>query len=476
MRVKLSKPVFSVLSILSEASYEAYVVGGAVRDLLLGAETADWDFTTSATPEQILALFPDGFYDNAYGTVGVAGKHLLTTLGSTDSEESLWEMHGWKDEVFEITTFRHDEGYSNNRHPDSVTWGKTVEDDLARRDFTVNALALKIDPSQLENADHFITVEATIIDPFDGQYDLSRKVIRAVGDANERFSEDALRMMRAIRFGAQLGFAIDPLTLGAIQKNAHLITRISWERISSEFLKIISSQFCADGITLLYASGVLAHILPEALLMRGVPQAGRHKLDVWNHSLESLRECPSTDPIVRLAAFLHDIGKPKSYREQGPRGITFYGHEVIGARMADIIGKRLRLSKKQVEKLVTLVRWHMFAYESKMTDASIRRFIKRVGVENINDMMLLRVGDRKGGGSKATSWRLQELQRRIGEQLFQPMTLRDLTVDGTDVMNELAIPPSRKIGEVMNKLFDEVMEDPRRNKREYLLNRIRELA
>ena len=212
------------------------------------------------------------------------------------------------------------------------------------------------------------------------------------------------------------------------------------------------------------------------LFRSGVPQAGRHKLDVWNHSLESLRECPSTDPIVRLAAFLHDIGKPKSYREQGPRGITFYGHEVIGARMADIIGKRLRLSKKQVEKLVTLVRWHMFAYESKMTDASIRRFIKRVGVENINDMMLLRVGDRKGVGSKSTSWRLQELQRRIGEQLFQPMTLRDLTVDGTDVMNELAIPPSRKIGEVMNKLFDEVMEDPRRNKREYLLNRIRELA
>lgn len=475
MQVTLPEPVFSVLSILSEAHFEAYVVGGAVRDLLLGSDTKDWDFTTSATPEQILSLFPDAFYDNSFGTVGVAGKHLLATLNAPQAQELSWEMHGWKDQVYEITTFRQDFGYSNNRHPDTVSWGKTVQEDLARRDFTINAMALHIHAVGTKTENGFTKTEATIIDPYNGQEDLRLKIIRAVGDASDRFLEDALRMMRAIRFGAQIGFAIDPITLGAIQNNAHLITRISWERISQEFLKIITSPYSADGILLLFASGLLEHILPEALAMRGVPQAGRHKLDVWNHSLESLRECPSTDAIVRLAAFLHDIGKPQSYREQGPRGITFYGHEVVGARMVEIIGRRFRLSKKQVEKLVILVRWHMFAYESKMTDASIRRFIKRVGLENINDMMLLRVGDRKGGGSKATSWRLQELQRRIGEQLFQPMTLRDLAVDGADVMRELSIEPCRKIGEIMNKLFDEVMEDTSRNNREYLLSRIREL-
>lgn len=475
MKISLPEPVAMILSILTEGGYDAYVVGGAVRDMLIKADTKDWDFTTNASPEEIQKLFPESFYDNSFGTVGLAGKHLLEMHENKEVAEPLWNMHRWLDEVFEITTYRMESGYTNRRHPDKVIWGKSVEDDLSRRDFTINAIAMKVIASK-KSENGFADARIELVDPYDGMRDLDDKVIRAVGDAHERFGEDALRMMRAIRFGAQIGFQINPITFGAIQKNAHLIKEISWERISQELLKIFSSEFPADGVTVLYNSGLLEHILPEALMMRGVAQAGRHKLDVWNHSLESLRECPSTDPIVRMAAFLHDVGKPQSYREQGPRGVTFYGHEVVGARMAEVIGKRLRLSKKQTQKIMTLIRWHMFTYDPKMTDAAIRRFIKNVGVENINDMMLLRVGDRKGGGSKATSWRLRELQQRIGEQLYEPMTIRDLKVDGADVMRELSITPSKKVGQVMNTLFEEVMEDTSKNEREYLLGRIRELG
>ncbi|MFC1653332.1 CCA tRNA nucleotidyltransferase [Patescibacteria group bacterium] len=476
MKVNLPEPVAAVLSILTEAGHEAYVVGGAVRDLLIEASTKDWDFTTSAKPEEVVKLFPESFYDNSFGTVGISGKHLLEITENKKTKDPIWSTHGWLDQVYEITTFRKEYGYSNRRHPDKIVWGKTVEEDLARRDFTINAMALKNSSTLPKQKNGFVDITVEIIDPFDGQKDLDGKLIKAVGDPDERFREDALRMMRAVRFGAQIGFVIENDTLKAIKKNSSLINEVSWERISQELLKIMGSDFAADGVTMLLNSGILEYILPETLAMRNVPQAGRHKLDVWHHSLESLRECPSTNPIVKLATFLHDIGKPISYREQGPRGITFYGHEVVGERIVRKISKRLRLSKKQTERLSTLVRWHMFTYDPKMTDAAIRRFIKRVGIENINDMMLLRVGDRKGGGSKATSWRLRELQQRIGEQLYEPMTLRDLKVNGEDVMNELKIKPGRKVGEIMNVLFDEVMEDTSKNNKEYLLKRIKELG
>ncbi len=476
MKVTLPEPVYLILSILTDKNYESFIVGGAVRDLHLNTDTKDWDFTTNAKPEEVLKLFPDGFYDNAFGTVGIAGKHLHKQLKDKNIKEALWNAHGWMDEVYEVTTYRKEYGYSNRRHPDKIVWGKTVEEDLARRDFTINAMALKVKEEKKRIENGFVEVECELIDPYDGQKDLENKLIRAVGDANERFTEDALRMMRAIRFGAQIGFSIEEKTLKAIKKNSKLTNEVSRERISAELLKIMGSDFAADGVTLLLNSGLLEYILPETLKMIDVPQAGRHKLDVWNHSLESLRECPSSDSLVRLATFLHDVGKPISYREQGPRGITFYGHEVVGERIVRKIADRLRLSKKQKEKLATLVRWHMFTYNPEMTDAAIRRFIKRVGIENINDIMLLRVGDRKGGGSKATSWRLRELQKRIGEQLYSPMTTSDLKVDGNDVMKELSIKPGKKVGEIMNALFEEVMEDTDKNEREYLLKRIGELG
>lgn len=309
-----------------------------------------------------------------------------------------------------------------------------------------------------------------------GGKDLKDKIVRAVGKAQERFNEDALRMMRAVRIASQLNFKIEKNTLQAIKELAETITAVSWERIRDELWKILSCQQPAEGILLLDETGLLRQILPEMEKMKEVPQGGHHIYDVYKHSIESLRGCPSSDPLVKLATLLHDIGKPIALRKQGPRGVTFYGHEVVGARMVGKIGDRLRLAKKDKQRLVMLVRWHMFTYDPKMTDAAIRRFIRRVGIENINDMMLLRVGDRKGGGSKATSWRLRELQQRIGEQLYEPLTVKDLKVNGHDVIKTLKIKPGPKVGQILNKLFEEVLEDSSKNKREYLLKRTEELG
>lgn len=474
--VKFTLPslVIRILSTLKSNGFQAYIVGGAVRDLLQKKKVDDWDFTTDAIPIEIQHLFKEGFYDNVFGTVQVAGKHLAL--------QYKLPAHGLEDNLFDITTFRTEHGYSDRRRPDKVTWGRSIEEDLSRRDFTINAMALKASSIEaLKDAERFarlksqVPISLTIIDPFSGRVDLAKKLIRSVGDPNQRFNEDALRMMRAIRIGAELAFSIEEKTLSAIQKNSELLKHISWERIRDEFLKILASEYPADGVRLLYSSVLFDYILPEVIETRGVPQAGHHIYDVWTHSIESLRNCPSTDPIVRLATLLHDVGKPRTFKERKGKA-TFYNHEVVGQNMVREIAGRLRLSKRQMQKLLTLVRWHMFAYDPKMTDAAIRRFIRRVGLENINDMMLLRVGDRKGGGSKATSWRLQELQKRIGEQLYEPMTVRDLEVNGHDVMQTLNIKPGPKVGKILNQLFEEVMEDPKKNERECLLKRIEELG
>lgn len=474
MRLLLPLSVRFVLHRLHQFGYEAYAVGGAVRDVLLHRLTTDWDFTTNATPEQIMTVFKHRFYNNTFGTVGLPVEGLMEemTEAGWPYDDSLIKDKNGNDRVIDVTTYRSEFGYSDNRRPDTVTWGTSLQEDVARRDFTINSLAL----TTYDESITFEPIEVEIVDLFNGQTDLQNRLIRAVGDPTKRFQEDALRMMRAIRFGAQLGFTVEQQTLEAIKQNAQLIQHISWERIRDEFLKIIKSDYPAEGVLLLYNAGLLEYILPEMIAMRGVKQGGHHIYDVWNHSLEALRGCPSSDPIVRLATLLHDIGKPKTVRYQGPRGVTFYGHEVIGARMVATIGERLRLSNEQIKKLTILVRWHMFAYNPEMTDAAIRRFMKNVGLENINDLMLLRVGDRKGGGSKATSWRLNELQQRIGEQLYEPMSLKDLAVNGADVMETLHIPPSKQVGMILSQLFDEVLEDSNKNNRDYLLQRIRELV
>jgi len=438
MKFKLSPQVMKVLQTLESGGFEAYVVGGAVRDLLTKTEVKDWDFTTDATPEEIQKLFPDSYYDNKFGTVGVK----------------------LEEKILEITTFRSESGYSDRRRPDKVVWGKSLKEDLKRRDFTINAMSFD--------------KNLKLIDPFEGKKDLTNKLIRAVGDADKRFQEDALRMMRAIRIASQLGFSIETKTLTAINKNSTLINQIAGERVRDELLKILASPFPKDGVLMLFASGLLQYILPELIETRGVKQAGHHTKDVWLHSLDSLAACPAPDPIVRLATLLHDMAKPRVNKSMGVgKEITFYNHEVVGGRMTKLISQRLKLSKKDSDLLWLLVRWHMFAYEPHMTNKAIRRFIKRIGRENIGNMMMLRVGDRVGGGSRETSWRLRELQTRIGQVLLKPFTINDLKIDGNDVMEILQLKPGPKVGQILKKLFDEVLDDAAKNEREYLLRRIK---
>jgi putative nucleotidyltransferase with HDIG domain len=459
MRFFLPRSVLNILEKLSRAGFDAYIVGGAVRDLIQGRNIDDWDFTTDATPEEIIKLFPGSFYDNKFGTVGVP-----VPINLPEKQEY---------EVYEVTTFRTEFGYSDKRRPDKVEWGRSLKEDLSRRDFTINAMALKAKNRKQKTENRETEVE--IIDPYGGQKDLENKLIRAVGKPEDRFNEDALRMMRAFRLGAQLGFGIEPTTLGAIKENSQLIKHISWERIRDEILKTLSSQYPADGIMLLYQTGLLQHILPELVAGVGVPQAGHHIYDVFTHSIESLRHCPANDPIIRLAALLHDIGKPVTFSQEGGK-ITFYSHEVIGARMVKGIADRLRLPVEARNKLWRLVRWHMFTYNKEMTDAAIRRFIRRVGKDEINNMMMLRIGDRKGGGSPATSWRLRELQERIGTLMYDPLDITDVAVDGHDVMKVLGIKPGPQVGKVLNALFEEILEEPKKNQREYLLDRIKIIA
>ncbi|OGY17893.1 MAG: hypothetical protein A2784_01695 [Candidatus Chisholmbacteria bacterium RIFCSPHIGHO2_01_FULL_48_12] len=437
--MKLLTSIRDFFSKFNAAGFDIWLVGGGVRHLLTGQPIVNPDFTTNATPEQIQQLFPDSFYDNKFGTVGL----------KVD------------DQIYEITTYRTEGKYSDRRRPDQVAWGQSLAEDLQRRDFTINAMVIGPD--------------LKLIDHFGGQEDLAHKIIRAVGDPKKRFTEDALRMMRAVRIATQLEFTIEPHTLQAIKQASATITAVSWERIRDELFKILASSKPADGITLLDDTDLLPYIIPELITTKNVPQGGHHIHDVWNHSLASLKFCPNPNPLVRLATLLHDIGKPSTLRHQGPRGVTFYGHEVVGARTVRQLADRLRLSKKDKDKLITLVRWHMFTYAPHMTDAAIRRFIKRVSIANIPDMMSLRIGDRLGGGSSATSWRLRELQDRIYDQLHQPLTVADLKVDGHDVMKELNIPPSPRVGQILNQLFKAVIEDSSKNDRDYLLSRIREL-
>jgi tRNA nucleotidyltransferase (CCA-adding enzyme) len=490
IELTLPPPVLFVLHQLQSNGFEAYIVGGAVRDVMMQRSVNDWDFTTNAKPEEIQPLFAGSFYDNAYGTVMVPTEALLVQMTTKRwrVNHEIKKDSTWNKQVIDITTYRQEHGYSDRRRPDKVEWGKNIEDDLSRRDFTINAIAVRVGaaevgykPQQIPALNGLLTyaqrgeelaIPVELVDPYDGKNDLEKKLIRAVGDAQARFGEDALRMMRAIRFGAQLGFGIEIHTQEAISLQARLLDHVSWERKRDELLKTLASDFPADGILLMAATGLLKYVIPELLSLQGIKQGGHHIYDVWRHSIESLRSCPSTDPIVRLATLLHDLGKQRTVKYEGPRGVTFYGHEVVGARIAENIGRRLRLSNKDLDRLYILVRWHMFAYDSQMTDAAIRRFINRVKLENINDMMLLRVGDRKGGGSKATSWRLRELQQRIGEQLYEPMSIKDLKVNGNDVMEVLKIKPGPIVGQILNLLFEEVMEDTSKNDRDYQLKRM----
>lgn len=443
LKVQLPKSVKDILDKFNQKGFEIYIVGGAVRDILMGRITNDWDFTTSATPEEILKLVPGGLYNNEFGTV-------FTTNPDDETRPH------------EITTFRKEEGYQDFRHPNKITWGKSLEEDLSRRDFTVNALALD---SNLK-----------LIDLYKGQDDIKNKVIKAVRDPNERFSEDALRMMRAIRIAAELGFTVEEKTLEAIKKNAALINKIAKERVKEELFKLVKSPYPYEGILLLRSSGLMQEILPELEKCFGVEQKspGRHHIyDVGEHLLISLKNCKSTDPLTRFATLIHDIGKPQTYKKLDSGIITFYNHEMVSTKIAEGLADRLKFSNKEREKLITLVRWHQFTVDERQTDSAIRRFIKNVGQQNIEDMLALRVGDRLGGGARETSWRLEEFKRRLLEVQKQPFSIRDLKIDGNDVMKVLHIASGPKVGEILEKLFEKVVAKEIPNEKEKLLEKLK---
>ncbi len=448
----IPESVLKIYDALEKNGFEAYFVGGSVRDSILKRKIKDWDITTNATPEQILKVFPNGFYDNQFGTVGIPVEIAK------------------EERVAEVTTFRTEQSYSPTHRPEKVSWGKTLEEDLSRRDFTINAIALKIGEKQVFE----------LIDPYDGEKDLNKKIIRAVGDSNIRFKEDALRLLRAVRIATELRFKIENQTWEKVIEDAPLIKHISAERIRTELLRILASENAYDGIMLLKDCGLLGFILPELLEGIGVSQVrpGRHhKNDVFTHNVLSLKFCPSTDPVVRFATLIHDVGKPKAAAKDEEGLVIFHNHELVGAKIAGEICDRLKFSKKEKEKIVTLIRWHMFSVNENQTDAAIRRFIRKIGVENVKDMMDLRVGDRLGGGTQtAESWRLKLFKEKIEEQLKPaPFSINDLVVDGNDVMKILNIKPCPKVGEILQKLFEEVDEDLSKNTKEFLLQRIKKL-
>jgi tRNA nucleotidyltransferase/poly(A) polymerase len=316
-----------------------------------------------------------------------------------------------------------------------------------------------------------------LIDLYEGQKDLDRKLIRSVGNPDERFSEDALRMMRAIRIAAELGFVIEEKTFEAIKKNAGLINKIAKERIKEELFKLLSSPNPYDGMLLLRNSGLMLEILPEMEKAFGVEQKspGRHHIyDVGTHLLMSLKLCKSTDPLVRFAAMIHDIGKPQTYKKLSSGVITFYNHEIISARITTNIADSFRLSRKEKERLISLVRWHQFTVNEDQTDSAIRRFIRNVGKDNLKDILEVRVADRLGGGARETSCRLEEFKKRLIEVQKQPFTVQDLKIDGNDVMKKLGLTPGPKVGEVLEKLFNEVVENKLPNEREGLLIKLSE--
>lgn len=506
MQLQLEIPiqVKFILETLKDSGFEGYIVGGAVRDLLMKREqNYDYDFTTDARPEQILKLFPDAFYENNFGTVMITHTDLCQQIGlsndemqelkqkmvapsqsrakkpdriidlasaskiheSLDTKVPIEEIEKTQEQLneeffpnYEITTFRSDGAYQDHRRPESVEWGKTLKEDVDRRDFTINAMALG----------HLKEDKYEVIDFHGGLDDLKNNIIRTVRDPHERIKEDALRILRAIRFSVQLNMAIDEKTYEALREHSQLISHISWERIRDEFMKILASDFPGQGIEILDELKLLEYILPEILESKGVEQGGHHTTDVWTHSLDALKTCPSPDPVVRLATLLHDVAKPRTFAKIDGK-ITFYNHEIVGSRMASKIAKRLRLSKKNIDRIFTLVRYHMFYYQPHNTDASIRRFMKKVGLENVDDILDLREGDRLGSGARRTSWRLEEMKQRMIEQLHQPMEVKDLAINGNELMSEFDLKPGPILGEILQNLFEQVMDDPELNTREKLL-------
>lgn len=449
--MRIPKEVQSVVFVLEEKGFEAYVVGGCVRDLFLGRTPQDWDVATNASPEEIQSVFPKSFYENKFFTVTV----------QIESEDTRLKE-------IEVTTYRSEMKYVDRRRPEEVRYAETIDEDLSRRDFTINAIALKLKGTKQE-----------IQDPFSGREDLKVKLIRAVGNPQERFSEDALRMLRAVRFAATLDFEIEKETKEAIKRSSMYLKDISEERIREEFVKIILSGKAKEGIEQLRELDLLQYIVPELVEGYNVSQNKHHVYTVWEHNLRALEYAVKQkwSLEVRLASLFHDIGKPRVKKGDG-EDATFYNHEVVGATMTTQILERLRFSKKTIEKVARLVRYHMFYYNvEEVTASSVRRLLAHIGPEYMEDLLQVRMADRMGSGvAKAEPYKLRHLRYVIEKVSHDPISPKMIKVKGEDIMNILAIEPGPRIGWILTVLLGEVLEDPKKNKKEILLARAQELG
>jgi putative nucleotidyltransferase with HDIG domain len=426
--------VRELLDTLWAAGHAAYVVGGSLRDALLGRDATDWDLATDARPDRLLKVFPGSVYENAFGTVAV--RH--------------------RDEVYEITTFRTDHDYADFRRPHSVEFGDTIELDLARRDFTANAIAWGAAAGRTPD----------VVDPYDGRADVAARTLRAVGEPVTRFEEDALRMVRAVRLTATLGFTIEPATLDGIRARSDLVRYLSGERIHTELGKLLAAPAPSVGLRLMAETGILDPVSPELARQPGIPQNKVPGEDLWDHTLRSVDAARADRPVVRLAALLHDIGKPATFADG-----HFLGHDVVGAELAGAFLDRLRAPRAVRERVVHLVRQHMFSYEAAWSDAAVRRFIGKITVDAIDELFELRRADNLGSGLPADAGGLDELQARVADELAGGTVLDrgDLRIDGRDLMEELGVAPGPVLGRMLEGLLERVVEDPALNDRPTLL-------
>lgn len=436
--MKISSKIKRLSKIFQSNGYQCFLVGGAVRDIFLKRETSDYDIATDAEPDDVKKIFkiviPTGI---KHGTVTVI-------------------FHGDK---FEVTTFRIDDKYSDNRRPDSVKYTGSITDDLKRRDFTVNAIAYDL-------------INREIADPHNGIKDIKHKVIKAVGDPFLRFNEDGLRVMRACRFAAQLKFIIEKRTLSAIKKSIKCISSISEERIRDEFVKIILSDNPVYGIELLKDTGLLNIIIPELYNCIGIEQREMHCFDVYYHSLYSLYGVKDKNIILRLAALFHDLGKVKAYKYTDKNSLTFYSHEKYSEDLAGNILKRLKFSNKVINDICHLIRHHMFNYTEEWTDSAVRRFISKTGIEYIEDLLKLRKADsfgrcRKIERNKNLEYLIERIKKIKNEENI--FSLKDLNITGKDIIDKLNIKQGPVIGVILNYLLDSVLDDPELNYHEKLL-------
>jgi len=409
----------------------------SLRDVALGRPPADWDLASDARPERLLELFPGAVYENRFGTVGVR----------RDGE------------IFQITTFRSDHDYSDFRRPHRVEFGDTIELDLARRDFTVNAMAWGARAG----------AEPALVDPYGGMADVGQRLLRAVGEPAERFEEDALRMVRAVRLATTLTFTIEEATRAALEVKAPLVEHLSGERIAAELEKLLAAPAPSIGLRLMANTGLLAAISPELARQLGIPQNKVPGEDLWDHTMRTVDAAPAGRPVVRLAALLHDIGKPATFAEG-----HFLGHDVAGAQLAGEFLDRLRAPRSIHDRVVALVQQHMFSYEANWSDAAVRRFIGKIdgiGLGALDELLALRAADNSGSGLPASAGRLDELRARIDAQLVAEVALdrSGLAIDGQDLIAELGLGEGPLLGRILEELLDRVIVDPSLNDRPTLL-------